>query len=63
MNKSKKWHAVCEISCANMFPQVVNKSRQWWIVRNNRGEEGYVPPNVLEPMNREEPAVSIFPLF
>ncbi|KAI5610118.1 EPS8-like 3b isoform X1, partial [Silurus asotus] len=36
--------------------QVINKSRQWWIVRNNREEEGHVPPNVLEPMNREEPA-------
>ncbi|KAF4072323.1 hypothetical protein AMELA_G00261770 [Ameiurus melas] len=36
--------------------QVVHKSRQWWVVRNNRDEEGHVPPNVLEPMNREEPA-------
>ncbi|KAF7695365.1 hypothetical protein HF521_007088 [Silurus meridionalis] len=36
--------------------QVINKSRQWWIVRNNREEEGHVPPNVLELMNREEPA-------
>ncbi|XP_060786826.1 epidermal growth factor receptor kinase substrate 8-like protein 3b [Neoarius graeffei] len=36
--------------------QVVNKSRQWWIVRNNHNEEGHVPPNVLEPMNGEEPA-------
>lgn len=36
--------------------QVVHKSRQWWVVRNNLDEEGHVPPNVLEPMNREEPA-------
>ncbi|KAK2841123.1 hypothetical protein Q7C36_012702 [Tachysurus vachellii] len=35
--------------------QVVHKSRQWWIVRNNRDEEGHVPPNVLEPMNGEAP--------
>ncbi|KAG7332468.1 hypothetical protein KOW79_004302 [Hemibagrus wyckioides] len=35
--------------------QVVHKSRQWWIVRNNRGEEGHVPPNVLEPVNGEAP--------
>lgn len=63
-NKSKKYNVVCEM-CANIFPQVVNKSRQWWTVRNNRDEEGYVPPNVLEPMNKEEPAVSSFrfPLF
>ncbi|KAB5567413.1 hypothetical protein PHYPO_G00232450 [Pangasianodon hypophthalmus] len=36
--------------------QVVDKSRQWWIVQNNRDEEGHVPPNVLEPMNAQEPA-------
>ncbi|KAF5901508.1 epidermal growth factor receptor kinase substrate 8-like protein 3, partial [Clarias magur] len=36
--------------------QVVHKSRQWWVVRNNRGEEGSVPPNVLEPINAGEPA-------
>ncbi|KAG9270784.1 epidermal growth factor receptor kinase substrate 8-like protein 3 isoform X2 [Astyanax mexicanus] len=36
--------------------QVVDKSRQWWIVRNNRQEEGHVPQNVLEPMSGEEPA-------
>ncbi|KAM9475987.1 epidermal growth factor receptor kinase substrate 8-like protein 3b isoform 1-T3 [Clarias gariepinus] len=35
--------------------QVVHKSRQWWVVRNNRGEEGSVPPNVLEPINAGEP--------
>ncbi|XP_076859924.1 epidermal growth factor receptor kinase substrate 8-like protein 3b isoform X2 [Brachyhypopomus gauderio] len=36
--------------------QVVDKSRQWWVVRNSREEEGHVPPNVLEPMSGEEPA-------
>ncbi|XP_072537848.1 epidermal growth factor receptor kinase substrate 8-like protein 3b isoform X2 [Salminus brasiliensis] len=36
--------------------QVVDKSRQWWIVRNNREEEGHVPQNVLEPVGGEEPA-------
>ncbi|KAL6458933.1 hypothetical protein MHYP_G00324050 [Metynnis hypsauchen] len=35
--------------------QVIDKSRQWWIVRNNRKEEGHVPQNVLEPMSEEEP--------
>ncbi|KAL6119777.1 eps8l3 [Pungitius sinensis] len=30
--------------------QVVQKSKQWWLVRNTRGEEGHVPQNVLEPM-------------
>ncbi|XP_066500567.1 epidermal growth factor receptor kinase substrate 8-like protein 3b isoform X2 [Hoplias malabaricus] len=36
--------------------QVIDKSRQWWIVRNNREEEGHVPQNVLEPVGGEEPA-------
>ncbi|KAK3539963.1 hypothetical protein QTP70_019604 [Hemibagrus guttatus] len=35
--------------------QVVDKSRQWWIVRNNHDEEGHVPPNVLEPTHGEAP--------
>lgn len=63
--KCMKHHPVCEKLFVNMFPQVVHKSRQWWVVRNNLDEEGHVPPNVLEPMNREEPAVSStsFPLF
>uniref|UniRef100_A0AAY4AVL8 SH3 domain-containing protein n=1 Tax=Denticeps clupeoides TaxID=299321 RepID=A0AAY4AVL8_9TELE len=30
--------------------QVLEKSRQWWKVRNSRGAEGSVPPNILEPI-------------
>lgn len=30
--------------------QVIQKSKQWWLVRNTQGEEGSVPHNVLEPM-------------
>lgn len=30
--------------------QVIQKNKQWWLVRNNRDEEGHVPQNVLEPM-------------
>ncbi|XP_031421583.1 epidermal growth factor receptor kinase substrate 8-like protein 3b [Clupea harengus] len=33
--------------------QVIDKSRQWWKVRNIRDEEGHVPQNVLEPMEEE----------
>ncbi|XP_055366136.1 epidermal growth factor receptor kinase substrate 8-like protein 3b isoform X2 [Betta splendens] len=29
--------------------QVIQKTKQWWLVRNTSGEEGNVPPNVLEP--------------
>lgn len=31
--------------------QVVDKSGQWWRVRNERGEEGHVAKNVLEPLD------------
>ncbi|KAJ8258001.1 hypothetical protein GJAV_G00192030 [Gymnothorax javanicus] len=31
--------------------EVMDQSRQWWKVRNRRGEEGYVPQNVLEPLD------------
>lgn len=34
--------------------EVVQKNRQWWLVRNNRNEEGHVPQNVLEPMDRPQ---------
>ncbi|XP_034447102.1 epidermal growth factor receptor kinase substrate 8-like protein 3b isoform X2 [Hippoglossus hippoglossus] len=30
--------------------QVIQKSKQWWLVRNDRNEQGNVPMNVLEPM-------------
>ncbi|XP_041701267.2 epidermal growth factor receptor kinase substrate 8-like protein 3 [Coregonus clupeaformis] len=35
--------------------QVVDKSGQWWRVRNERGEEGHVAKNVLEPLDGGEP--------
>lgn len=44
------------------FCQVVNKAKQWWLVRNSHGEEGNVPLNILEPASSsrsaEEPPVS-----
>ncbi|KAK5863455.1 hypothetical protein PBY51_000484 [Eleginops maclovinus] len=36
--------------------QVVKKEKQWWLVRNSRQEEGYVPQNVLEPVNSGQQA-------
>ncbi|XP_070696484.1 epidermal growth factor receptor kinase substrate 8-like protein 3b [Pempheris klunzingeri] len=35
--------------------QVIQKSKQWWLVRNSRDEEGNVPQNVLEPMKSTRP--------
>lgn len=39
--------------------QVINKSKQWWLVRNTQGQEGNVPQNVLEPMDGGEPTVDL----
>lgn len=35
--------------------EVVHKTRQWWLVRNNRGEQGSVPQKVLEPLDGSSP--------
>uniref|UniRef100_A0A3B3UGX6 EPS8 signaling adaptor L3a n=1 Tax=Poecilia latipinna TaxID=48699 RepID=A0A3B3UGX6_9TELE len=32
---------------------LLDKSKKWWKVRNNRGEEGYVPNNVLEDVDAQ----------
>ncbi|XP_055021776.1 epidermal growth factor receptor kinase substrate 8-like protein 3b [Boleophthalmus pectinirostris] len=34
--------------------EVVQKNKQWWLVRNNRYEEGHVPQNVLESMDQPQ---------
>ncbi|XP_036956302.1 epidermal growth factor receptor kinase substrate 8-like protein 3 isoform X1 [Acanthopagrus latus] len=33
--------------------ELLDKSKQWWKVRNNRGEEGFVPNNVLGPPDEQ----------
>ncbi|XP_040921347.1 epidermal growth factor receptor kinase substrate 8-like protein 3b [Toxotes jaculatrix] len=35
--------------------QVIQKSKQWWLVRNSRNEEGNIPQNVLEPVKSTGP--------
>ncbi|MEQ2158973.1 hypothetical protein GOODEAATRI_017677 [Goodea atripinnis] len=36
-----------------MQGEVVQKSKPWWLVRNSHNEEGSVPPNILEPVERD----------
>jgi len=47
--------SVLEMCGSLGFLQVVQKSKQWWLVSNARDEEGHVPQNVLEPMKSEGP--------
>lgn len=35
--------------------QVVKRSNNWWLIRNNRGEEGSVPRNVVELTRSSSP--------
>ncbi|XP_047195220.1 epidermal growth factor receptor kinase substrate 8-like protein 3 [Hippoglossus stenolepis] len=35
--------------------ELLDMSKQWWKVRNSRGEEGFVPNNVLEGHDDEQP--------
>lgn len=36
-----------------LYPQVLDTSKQWWNVRNSRGEEGFVPNNVLDASDEQ----------
>ncbi|XP_051913317.1 epidermal growth factor receptor kinase substrate 8-like protein 3b isoform X1 [Hippocampus zosterae] len=41
--------------------EVVQRSKQWWLVRNNRAVEGNVPQNVLEPLRSGLPVEEMRP--
>lgn len=38
-----------------VISQVVKMSNNWWLIRNNRGEEGNVPRNVVELTRSSSP--------
>ncbi|XP_016330197.1 epidermal growth factor receptor kinase substrate 8-like protein 3 isoform X1 [Sinocyclocheilus anshuiensis] len=39
--------------------QITDKSGQWWKVKNSRNEDGYVPQNVLEPVDGQTPTLNM----
>lgn len=39
--------------------QLLDSSKQWWKVRDSRGEEGFVPNNVLEPHDEQLAQVGV----
>lgn len=38
-----------------VISQVVKMANNWWLIRNNRGEEGNVPRNVVELTRSSSP--------
>ncbi|XP_034547108.1 epidermal growth factor receptor kinase substrate 8-like protein 3 [Notolabrus celidotus] len=38
--------------------ELLDKSKQWWKIKNSRGEEGFVPNNVLESQDEQAKEIS-----
>lgn len=45
---------------SSLLVQVLDKSRKWFRARNIREEEGFVPNNVLEPVEEEEEEHNVY---
>ena len=43
------------INCGEIV-QVLNDTRNWWLVKNNHGSRGFVPSNMLESLTTTKQA-------